>query len=502
MRIQKSITMGNFYQKSIFTAAAVVAANVFVLAQSFTINKVRYDVVSAADKTVKVGVSATATGEITIPETVQNNGTDYRVIAIGENAFYNNEKITGVELPSSVKKIDANAFMNASELSSITLNESLESIATGAFYSCSSLKRVDIPASVSTIGDNAFTDSWFIAAFKVNEASQHFKSVEGVLYSKDGSVLVKYPAGKQGDSFSVPNTVKTMGTAAMEGSRLYYINLPNSLETISEAAFVNCLRLMEIKIPNGVKSIGVNAFLSCISLQVIEISESVETIGQQAFLNCPKLGIIYVAENNPKFTSEGGVLFDKAKKVLINFPVMIGTDYKMPATVEEIGRYSMSNALALNVLRLPASLKKISRYALFGSKNLKTIYCAATIPPALEVAALDQMPRANIVLKVPVGAGDAYRAAAIWKEFKIEEDAAMATSENAKTSVKIYPPQTSGSLFIEQQNPAELTIYNMSGQLIKSYKLSAGKNTVDISREAAGIYLLKIGGETYKVLKR
>ena len=133
---------------------------------------------------------------------------------IGDYAFHFCKKLTSIEIPESVISIGEHAISNCYDLQSITLNEGLESIGDNAFIGCSSLKSVVIPNSVTSIGTMAFIECSVIEvtigsgvsyigedAFSsksleniyVDEENKEYKSIDGVLYSKDGKQLIRYP---------------------------------------------------------------------------------------------------------------------------------------------------------------------------------------------------------------------------------------------------------------------------------------------------------------------
>ena len=96
------------------------------------------------------------TGDVTIPETVTNDGTTYSVTSIGNMAFYYCTGLTSVTIPNSVTSIDYGAFRNCIGLTGVNIPNSVTSIGDDAFWSCIRLTSVTIPNSVKTIGSGAF----------------------------------------------------------------------------------------------------------------------------------------------------------------------------------------------------------------------------------------------------------------------------------------------------------------------------------------------------------
>ena len=126
-------------------------------AYDFYTGGIYYNITSRGDKTVAVAYGREDySGNVTIPETVTHNGTEYRVTAIGERAFSYCRGLTSVTIPNSVTSIGYEAFYNCSCLTSVTIPESVTAIGDEAFSRCTGLTSVTIPNSVTTIGELAF----------------------------------------------------------------------------------------------------------------------------------------------------------------------------------------------------------------------------------------------------------------------------------------------------------------------------------------------------------
>ena len=288
-----------------------------------------------------VGYTGTSNENLAIPATFSADGVDYVVTSIGDKAFMSCTNLTAVNIPNSVTSIGNCAFRGCSGLTSITVSDSVTSmgeqafaycsgltsvtipdgvtsIGTGAFLgcsglisiaipdsvtriggyafeSCSNLTSVNIPDGVTSIGDNAFYSCSGLRAISVAAGNTSYKSIDGVLYSYDGTVLVAYPAGKTETSFAIPDGVTSIGAWAFgRCSGLTNISIPNSVTSIGEYAFESCSNLTSITLPNSVTSIGQNAFKDCFSLTSISIPNSVTSIGEYAFEGCESLTSISV----------------------------------------------------------------------------------------------------------------------------------------------------------------------------------------------------------------
>lgn len=146
-------------------------------------------------------------------------------------------KLQSVVFPENVKVIGRLAFMWCDELQNFTLPESVETIGLQAFIDCESLTEVTIPANVTTIEQNSFSGCGKLRAIYVAEGNQAYQSVDGVLMTKDGTMVHTCPGAKEG-TFVIPNGVTTIASLAFFDCRnLKRLVIPATLTTINERGF-------------------------------------------------------------------------------------------------------------------------------------------------------------------------------------------------------------------------------------------------------------------------
>lgn len=237
--------------------------------------------------TTKIGESmfsfCTELTNVTIPASVKS---------IEDHAFNFCKKLTSIELPDGVTKIGDWAFKD-SALTNITIPSGVTTIGNSAFQ-CFALTDITIPASVTSIGSAAFSGC-AVSEIKVDAGNANYISENGVLFNIEKTELICYPKEKADASYTIPDSVITVGTMAFYACKnLTEISVPDSVKNINGSAFRACKGLTEFTIPKGVSVINSNVFESCENLTSVVIGEGVKSIGYQAFYNCYALTAVTI----------------------------------------------------------------------------------------------------------------------------------------------------------------------------------------------------------------
>ncbi len=227
---------------------------------------------------------------------------------IGENAFSDCVGLEKVIFPDNVTKIDDLVFNGCTSLSAVELPENLRKIGKSAFKNCKALTKVSIPKSVVFIASAPFRGCENLKSIKVDPKNMHYKSVlnndgskEGsyVLFNKNKSALITYPANSDAVQYDVPDSVTVISDWAFcDSKKLSRITLPDSINEIGEGAFCNCIHLDRIKIPDSVEKIDDCAFRQCVCLEKVIIPDSVKEMGWGVFDGCEDKVVVYCNEGS------------------------------------------------------------------------------------------------------------------------------------------------------------------------------------------------------------
>ena len=257
-----------------------------------------------------------------------------------------------------ITAIAATAFAYCRGITAVTLPDSVVSIGRRAFFSCSNLTSIQLGAGVAQIDIEAFNDSYNLLAIRVPESNPHFKNdAQGVLLSKDGTLLVAAPGALE--TYTVPDTVVTVGNSAFSG----------------------CRSLTELVFGKHVTTLEDYSFANCTSLTAVHITAGITSIGEDVFANCDNLSRFEVAAENPQYSNDSrGVLFNKDKTVLLEAPQMLSGSYTAPGSVLQVGGGAFKYCYELTDVVFGNNLTQLCDMAFYGSGVLNSI----TLPVSLQ----------------------------------------------------------------------------------------------------------------------
>ena len=302
-----------------------------------------------------------------------------------------------------ITKIADRAFRGKTAITSIVMPDSLIRIGENAFSGCTGLTQIDIPKSVTEMGLDPFLGCTGLKNIYVDEDSESYTSIDGILYDKAVETLVRCPLARAG-KVTVPSTVKTIGDygfsacsslaslALPEGlltlrsyalsqcSALKSIQLPSTLVELGSYALFYCSGISGIALPSGLTSIGDHAFYGCTELYTIVLPAKVSSIGNRAFSNCGSLHSFTVDSSNQWFTATyDGCLYSKDYSVLYRCPPSKSGSLTIDAKTKTIEPYALDSCSSLTSISLPAGLTTIGASAFHSCTAVKTLVLPSTV---------------------------------------------------------------------------------------------------------------------------
>ena len=274
------------------------------------------------------------------------------VTAIKNGTFRECNNLKKVILNEGVTKIDGSAFIFCSSLEQIKLPQSLVSIGSGAFDNCTSLISVELPDN-AIISSDTFKECKNLSDIVISDTNNNYIVKNGILYNKNMTRILCYPAGIKDTEFFVPDTVKTIGDFAFYGTKaLESINIPDSVTNIGTDAFGECSGLKEVVIPDSVTSMGEAVFYKCTSLEKVKLSVNITSPNPAVFQYCSSLKEVVLPESM-KFISF--FMFSHCKEI---------TNIVLPDTLTSVLGSAFQNCDNLKNITVPKNVTTIQDYAL------------------------------------------------------------------------------------------------------------------------------------------
>ena len=229
-----------------------------------------------------VGLNSSNTEYAPTASSYTVDGYTYDLAEVTYNACESNSNLKTVDLSrlSHLREIWDYAFKGCSALTTIKLNSSTSlGIRTEAFANCTSLTTLNLPSNVYDIYGSAVNGCSNLKTITVSTLNKHLCDVNGIVYSKDKTELVRCPPGHNTTIFN-------------------HSSFPSTLKKIGLRAFATCKKIQRIHIPYGVKTIEM-CFQECTGLTTLQIPSSATDFGYAMWGDIPNLTYFYYNFSTP-----------------------------------------------------------------------------------------------------------------------------------------------------------------------------------------------------------
>ena len=301
------------------------------------------------------------------------------------------------DLDSSLLADDGSTWKNVKDkIKKVDIDEGITTVDMSVFSDFKNLSDVSFPRSVKNV--SSLSECPHLASINVPEENENYSTVEGVLFSKNGTELIHYPAAKSNLSYKIP-----------EGTT-----------TICSNAFSDCKNLQEVTLPESIDRVEAGAFSENSSLETVNYMGKNPPNSNFTFENPPKVqvwtdyngdelfgvnvskvfemgnhdGFSWVFAPESTLTVKGTGIIERynplgkfkklAKRLVIEDGItsidtaaFYGYDFmdvKLPNTLETIGRKAFGGCKSLNSITLPTSLKTLGEHAFDGCYALTEIH--------------------------------------------------------------------------------------------------------------------------------
>ncbi len=290
---------------------------------------------------------------------------------------------SAVEIPAEIDGITVSSLASAcfadhTALKTVVFPESLTTIKDNAFEGCTALETIEIPETIITIGDFVFEGCTSLTAIEVADTNPAYCDDNGVLYSADKSLLLRYPAAKADTSYTIAPECTTISPWAftecsalqsldMTGvtaigadaffcaTSLQTVTLSEGLTNLIGATFAYCANLRKLTLPSTLKIIGDKCFYGCVSLSSVTLPDGLVQIGEMAFYGCVQLKELTVPAS-VRSIGDMGVGYSVNPETNEN-AVISGFTMKTDAGSKAFS-YARSNDIACSASYTPAYLAK------------------------------------------------------------------------------------------------------------------------------------------------
>ena len=285
-----------------------------------TVNNIEYALDHSKKEATVLGCAASLT-KLDMPGTINANNTDYTVVAVAEQAFYGNSKLTSASLPKTLKVLGKDAFRNVRNLNELKIEDlaawcnvwmangnanpiynvfnSIQSKWGKVYFNGTQVSTsLEIPASVNRIGRSFY-------GFKTL-TSVTLPTGLKVLGDQSFANCINLP------TVEIPSTVDSIGSAFWGCEKINNIVIPNGVVTLGASTFYGCKALTDVKLNEGLKTIGSMTFTSCTALTEIELPTTLTDIAGTAFMSSKNITSVKCKAVVPPTTTTDNAFADFA----------------------------------------------------------------------------------------------------------------------------------------------------------------------------------------------
>ena len=357
----------NMKPNKMILAVAVMLATLFTTrAADFMVDSIAYNIIGDGEVEVtKLDGGVKYHGEVYIPATVVNDGVTYQVTGISSQAFYTCRDLTLVDIPEGITEIKSEALYYCTSLEFLYLPNSLVKLGGFAFGHCSKIPSVYIPRNVAVIDGNVFSGCSSVTAYMCSGMNDHYRVVDGVLYTKDMTELVSFPAGSSTTTFDIPGTItKVHNTAFYYAENLTEINFSENVKWVGYSALRGCSGLTQVVFNDAITHIGPACMSYCDNVTYVHLPASLDTLDNTVIGDMPSLKEVTIPRN-VKYIADFGCVNSRSLEHIY---------FEEGSCLQAIGSRVFEDCISLESFDMPNTVTSIGGQIFGSCSSLKSVH--------------------------------------------------------------------------------------------------------------------------------
>lgn len=282
--------------------------------------------------------------------------------------------IEDYKVPNDITSISSYAFYRPAKLKSIDLNE-VTKLTLSSIYEAPQLTSITLPKNIKKYDkatgegmvEGCFESCMKVAEYKVPTENTDFAAQDGIIFSKDMQTLYFYPPNRQGTTYNIPASVKTIGRRGFQSAQhLTSMVIPKNVEVMNEEVFRTAAAMETISFEetSKVTKIGHHAFRGIPKLKEVTLPSTLTEISE-IFFECKNLETINIPNNSQLKKILKSAFTTNTKLKAFNF--------QGSCTLEEINENAFANLSELKTFNFPKSVVAIKTNAFSGCSSMAKV---------------------------------------------------------------------------------------------------------------------------------
>lgn len=360
-----------------------------------TVGDMNFTIMSPTDKYARTkSIAAKYKGDVTVPATIEVNGTTYKVVEIGAYTFDGCAELTSVTMPEGLLAVGAYAMRKANALTSVKFPSTVTFYNTGTFNACTGLKSVDMGTAATRVENVTFQnctalESVILPPNCVYVGPSCFSGCKLLQTVSNTENLTTIMSGCFQDTpllkMTLPSKLVMLENTAFKNSGITFEQYPATLDYLEANVFYNCPNIEKVVITTNLTKLGASALAYCKNLKSVTFPDSVGgTPGISVLSNCPKLTDVRLPKNltfmpAQTFLRDSALVAVDIPETVVAFhnDVFNGCvnlkNFDLPTETLSLAKGVFQGCISLTEMSFPESVSIIGAQMFANCTNLKKV---------------------------------------------------------------------------------------------------------------------------------